>query len=875
VAFLFTDIEGSTKLVQQFGSEGPALLEQHRAALRAAFAEHAGWEHGTEGDSFFVVFASAGDAVAAAVDAQRALASADWPPEGRIRVRMGVHTGEGRLSGRDYVGLDVHRAARIAAAAHGGQIVLSEAAATLVRDALPRGVQLIDLGSHRLKDLPRPERLRQLAIDGLPSTFPPLRSLAGQASNLPVTLSSLVGREAEVEAVRALLGAARLVTVTGPGGTGKTRLVQEVARRSAEAYEGGATFVPLEAIRDAGLIPAEILRALRLDSAASSPPRDRVVEALADRPSLLVLDNLEQLDGAGAVVRDLLGAAGSVTVLASSQAALHVAGEQEYALQPLTGRDAVRLFVERARAVRPEFDLDDAGYASVTAISERLDGLPLAIELAAAQTRVLAPAAILTRLADRIDALSTRQQDVPGRQRTLRATVTWSYDLLGEPERRLFRRLSVFVGGAILADIEALEDCRDRAPDALETLMTLVDRSLVVVRRLSAEEHRYVMLDTVRAVARELLGEAGEEAEALADHAVVFRDLATSAEPELYGGRRRATLDRLAAEHDNFRAALDRLAATGEISAALDIASNLWRFWQTRGHLIEARDRLEGLLAQAADRTDLDPVLMSRAEEAAGGVAYWMRSVAADKVEPHYLRSLEFARRAGDERRQAWATHNLAFVYDFVAMTESPETADPERALQLRRAALETFRATGDRRGIGESLWAMGGNSIVMRTDPVLARQHLTQAAQVLGEVGDSYGAAWASMSLGMLESISGDVEPARAAMLNAAELFLRDDDLTGSIVSLQGLGALAGRAGDDRTAVRLDAAAQILARQIGIDPPLIEVINSPIEAAKARLTPEEVAAEEQAATLIEARAYLEAAIAERSRGTSPANAPQ
>lgn len=863
VTFLFSDIEGSTRLVQRFGGDWPGLLEQHRTALRSAFAAHGGWEHGTEGDSFFVVFRSAPEAVAAAVDSQRALEAIDWPADGRVRVRMGLHTGDGRLSRHDYVGIDVHRAARIAAAGHGGQVLLSETTTSLVAGSLPGDVELVDLGAHRLKDLPRPEHLHQLAIAGLDSEFPPLRTLGARTSNLPVALSSLVGREADIEAVRGLLGGARLVTVTGPGGTGKTRLVQEVARQSAAAFEGGAAFVPLEAIRDSELIPVEILRALRLDTAATTPPRDRVIQALAGEASLLVLDNLEQLGGAGPVVRDLLGAVEGLSVLASSQAALHVPGEQEYALQPLPGGDAVLLFVERARAVRPEFDLDDAGFATVSAICERLDGLPLAIELAAAQTRLLAPAAILARITDRLEGLATRLGNVPERQRTLRATVGWSYDLLDEAAQRLFRRLSVFVGGATLGDIEALEARRGRDADALETLDTLVDRSLVVVRRLSAEEHRFATLDTVRSVARELLRDAGEEREALDDHGAVFRDLAAAAEPALYGNHRRVWLDRLAAEHDNMRAAIDHLASSGDLAGALDIAANVWRFWQTRGHLVEAYHRLDSLLTVAADRTDLEPGLLSRAEEAAGGIAYWMRTSAEKEIEPHYQRSLEFARQAGDRRREAWALYDLAFVYDFVALTSDTDKADPELALRLRHEALDIFRAIGDKRGIGESLWALGGNSIAIRDDPITARDHLAEASTALAEIGNSYGAAWANMSLGMLESLSGNLGPARAAMLRAAKLFVDDDDITGEIISIQALGALAARAGDDRLAVRLGAAAVMLARRIGVDPPLIAVLHEPLVEAQARLSPEEVAAEEAAAQSIEARPFLEAAIRE------------
>ena len=558
ITFLFSDIEGSTQLVRRFGDAWPELLERHRQLLRRALGE-GGWEVGTEGDSFFYTFEHATDAVLAAAAAQRAIALAEWPPDGAIRVRMGLHTGTGRLSGTDYVGLDVHRAARIAAAGHGGQIVLSASTTALVGQDLPADLRIVDLGEHRLKDLPEPEPLHQLVVKGLPSDFPPLRSLVGLAQNLPVALSSFMGREKEVAEVRALLATARLVTVTGPGGTGKTRLVQEVARRAAADRAGGATFVPLEALRDPDLIPIEILRALRRDSATSTPPRDRVVEALSERPTLLVLDNLEQLEGVTGVVRDLLTSIAGLTVLASSQAALRVTGEHEYPLQPLPAQAAVDLFVERARAARPDFELDAATRDAVTSICERLDGLPLAIELAAAQVRLLPPAAILARITDRIDALASRKQDVPERQRTIRATVTWSYDLLSEPERSFFRRISVFVGGSTVADIEAFEERRGHGADALGLLEGLVDRSLVAVRQVSAEENRYVMLETVRTVARELLREHGDEPEALDDHAEVFRQLAAEAEPKLYGSRRRVWLDRLAADHDNLRAAIDHL----------------------------------------------------------------------------------------------------------------------------------------------------------------------------------------------------------------------------------------------------------------------------------------------------------------------------
>jgi predicted ATPase/class 3 adenylate cyclase len=863
VTFLFSDVEGSTKLVERFGEAWPELLERHRTHLRAAFAEHHGFEQSTEGDSFFVVFESAPDAVAAAAGAQRDLAAETWPPGGAIRVRIGLHTGEGRLSGGDYVGIDVHRAARIAAAGHGGQVLLSETTASLAGSSLPAGVRLVDLGMHRLKDMPRPERLQQVAIDGLPSEFPPLRTLGARASNLPVALSSLVGRDADVAAVRARLHHARLLTVTGPGGTGKTRLVQEVAREVVGEFDGGATFVPLEALRDASLLPTEILRAMHLDSASPAPPVERLVETIGDRPTLLVLDNLEQLPDAAAVIGELLRSVPSVTVLASSQAALRVAGEQEYGLQPLPEGAAVRLFADRAKAVVPDFTIDDANRPTIIAICERLDGLPLAIELAAAQVRLLSPAAILQRISDRIDSLATRQQDLPERQRTLRGTVTWSYELLSPAEQVLFRRFSAFVGGATIADVEAFEGCRGRQAEALDTLEGLVDRSLVVVRRTAGEEHRFIQLETIRAVARQLLRDAGEEASALDDHATIFERLAVEAGAQLYGSSRRVWLDRLAAEHANVRAALDHDVAAGNLSGALEIAAGIWRFWQTRGHLIEARARLNVLLGLATGRTDLAPALMSRAEEAAGSVAYWMRLTAEAEIEPHYRRSLELAVAAGDKDRQAWAMYNLAFAYDFVAMAGG-SNFDPDRGMQLRLQALEIFRAVDDRRGIGESLWALGGSAAAIRDDADRARLQLREAAGVLEGIGDSYGSGWVHTSLGMLELTAGNLAEARVELDKGAAIFLADDDLAGQLITIRNYGALASLSGDDARAVRLDAAVTRLAQRIGVDPPEIEPTLRPIRAARARLSAEAIAREERAAETIEARPFLEAVIAER-----------
>jgi len=867
VTFLFTDIEGSTQLVQRFGAEWPALLERHREALRSAFAAHDGWEQGTEGDSFFVVFASAQGAVAAAAAGQRNLAAIDWPVDGRIAVRVGLHTGEGVRSGNDYVGVDVHRAARIGAAGHGGQVLLSSSTRALVEVGLPAGLTLRDLGEHRLKDLPDPQHLFQLVIEGLASGFPPLRTLGGPSLDMPAALSSLVGRDADLEAVQRLLAQARLVTVTGSGGTGKTRLVQEVARLEAGAFSGGATFVPLEALRDAELIPAAILHALHLDTATSVPPRDRVADYFAERQALLVLDNLEQLSGAGAVIRDLLGAAPGLKVLASSQAVLHVAGEQQFQLQPLASDAAIQLFLERARAVRPDFEPDPGSREAIASICERLDGLPFAIELAAAQIRLLTPRAILARIGERLDSLTTRAPDLPERQRTLRAAVSWSYDLLPEPERVLLRRFSTFVGGARLEEIEVMESPSEPAEDPITVLGELVDRSLIVVRQGADGDNRYVMPETIRSYARELLTEAGEEATTLGDHASVFRALAGRSEPELYGLNRRARLDQLAEDHDNLRAALDHFETSGDLAAALDMCADLWRFWQSRGHLVEGRPRLARLLLAAeqpaASRVPL--VILSRAEEAAGSVAYWLRMTRSEDIERHYRRSLELARAAGDRDREAWALYNLAFLYDFLSAARA-EQPDAEVATQMRSQALALFRDVGDRRGIAESLWAMGANPIVMVRDPRAARCRLQEAAPLLEELGNSYAASWAMMSVGFSHAVENSLDVARTWILRAAEMFVRDADVAGQIVAVQALGSLAARAGNDELAVRLASAAESEGRRVGIGlteiPPLIE----PIAASSSRLTQAVLKRERAAGADLELGPILAEALAARAQ---------
>jgi predicted ATPase/class 3 adenylate cyclase len=556
VTFLFTDVAGSTKLLHEHGDEYGDLLAAHRAVVRAALARHSGVEVDTQGDAFFAAFARASDAVSAADEIRAGLG------DGPVRVRIGIHTGEPLVTQEGYVGLDVHRAARIAAAAHGGQIVLSRA----TRDLLGSDRELRDLGEHRLKDLVEAERLFQLGD----LEFPPLRTL--DATNLPVAASPLLGREQELAELGELLESRRLVTITGPGGMGKTQLALQVAAELVGKVSDGVFWVALAPLSDPALVSAEIAQAI------GAP--DDLGGFLHDRELVLLLDNFEHLLSAAATVSDLLATAAGLRVLATSRAPLRISGEVEYPLDPLDSTDAVALFVERARAVGRNIEPD----ATVEAVCTRLDNLPLAIELAAARTRLLAPAALLARLDRALPLLTDGSRDAPERQRTLRATIEWSYDLLDDEGRRLLARLAVFAGSFPVAAAESVCDAN------VSELSSLVGLSLL--KRTGDE--RLLMLETIREYALERLAESGEEETFRTRHAEEFARLAETGY-ELRGEAEAEWSTRLDRDHDDLRAALEWLAKTNP-DAALELAGALGWFWFTRGYLAEGDARLRSAL---------------------------------------------------------------------------------------------------------------------------------------------------------------------------------------------------------------------------------------------------------------------------------------
>ncbi len=839
VTFLFTDIEGSTKLVDQLGTAAwRPVLERHRQLVRAALDAHAGEEVGTEGDSFFAAFRDPVEAVAAAAAAQRALAAEPWPDGVALRVRMGLHVGIGELDADGgYVGHDVHRAARVAAAASGGQVLLSETAEAIVADHLPEGVTLRQLGWHRLKDL-RPERISQLVLDGLASDFPPIRSLDARPNNLPTELTSFVGRERELGEARALLERARLVTLTGPGGTGKTRLALQLAAAVADEFPDGTWFVALGTVSDPAMVPATIAHVLGV---ADDPQRraiDVLSAELAGRHVLLVLDNFEQVTAAAGDLAELLRRAPELRVLATSRAPLRVQGEQEYPVPGLPapmelGRlgpfelehlppgmrrhdpdslaafAAIRLFVARAAAVKPGFALTGANASDVASIVAHLGGVPLAIELAAARLRFLTPAAVHERLEGRLDLPGAGASDVPERQRTLRGAIAWSYDLLDPPARRLFERLGVFVGGFDLTCAEAVAGpAGELGIDVLDGLAALVDQSLV-----RSDEHdgepRFTLLEPIREFALERLAAGGDDERVRERHARAYRDLAVRLEADIAGPGQRAILDRLELEHANLREAIEWADTHADADLALGTAIAVWRFWQKRGHLREARTRMTALLGRSWF-ADAPAALRARAHEVMGGILYWHGDLVGSR--PSYQAALAIWREIGDQAEIANALYNLSFSYSMLAEDE-PEGR--RAAGGMLDEALALYRALGDDRGTANVLWGIGIQAY-FGNDNVSAAPAFGEALELYRRVGDRTQEAWALHQLGSTRLKLGDPEAARSLVRDALRIFDDAGDIAGVTLALDDLSAVAVTDGDLARAARLQGLARRLQASSG-----------------------------------------------------------
>ena len=756
VTFLFTDIEGSTR-----------LLDEHNRAVRAAVRAHDGVEVETAGDSFFVAFQRAPDAVAAALDAQKAFA------ETGLRVRMGIHSGAPIVTEAGYVGMDVHRAARVMAAGHGGQVLLTEP----TEDLLDGDYELRDLGEHRLKDLPTPLRLFQLGSE----EFPPLRSL--DQARLPIDLSPLVGRKRELGDLVRRLGRdrERVVTLTGPGGVGKTRLATAAAQELVESYQDGVTFVDLAPIRDPDVVPRTIADALGGEGDPGAQ--------LGTREHLLVLDNVEQVVDAAPDIGKLLVEAPGLALLATSREPLRIAGEHEFRLRPLAEAPAVELFRQRAEAARYDFQAD---YRLLAAICDRLDNLPLAIELAAARMKVLTPEALLARLDRRLSVLTAANRGVPARQQTLRATIQWSYGLLATEERLLFDRLAVFRGGWTVDAAEAV------CGADLDTLTSLVDKSLV-----REEGDRFRMLETVREYARERLELRDDRPELRRRHAEFYAGLAEAASPHLRGPGRE-WLDRIEAEYDNIRSALQWSLDDGELEVGLRIAESLLSFWHLRAHEAEARRWIE----QACRSLDEDAPATARAAalHVLGALRFWAGEFEASARALE--ESLELYRAAGDLRQVAELTNTLG--------NATWALGDRKRTLNLRVEAIRLSWERGDPRGVARTLHYIGEESRD-EGDRAGARRAFEESLDVMRELGDNAFVMASLHGLGDLELDAGAYAEAAQRYRESLLLSLELDVPRFVVYALAGLACCAAAEGDPARAGLLWGAVETLEQQPGL----------------------------------------------------------
>jgi predicted ATPase/class 3 adenylate cyclase len=842
VTFLFTDVEGSTRLIQRSGDYA-TLLERHRILLREACA--GGVEFGSAGDALFFAFSDAAEAIRAATYAQRAMESEMWPDGQRIRVRIGVHTGPVEVVGEDYVGVEVHRVARIASSAHGGQVVVSEATRLSAGAGMPLGVSVHDLGWHRLKDIEAPEHLYQLMAAGLATQFPPVKSL-GAPTSLPLPPTPLVGRDHDVEQLRLLIlqPAVHLVTMTGVGGVGKTRLALAAASSMQHDFPNGVFFIPLAPVGDAAVMWGTIAESLGVSD--DRPPAVAVTEHLHSLRSLLVLDNLEQVDEASYVVTELVAAAPAVALLVTSRSPLHVEGEHEWPVsalalpaQPVPGPDdlkdssAASLFVQHATMVSPSFTVTAENAADIGAICRHLDGLPLAIEIAAARAKLLTPKAVRARLGERL-SLAAGNPGRPRRHLTLRDTIAWSYDLLAPGLQQAFRRTGVFAGGCDLdafAAVALAGGALEAQPDQLGWATQLLDASLIAVTEGVDGEPRLHMLETIRMFALERLAQEDDLEVSQHRHAVNYLALAERARAGMQDPAYWIWLDRLEIEHDNLRAALDwSLSDTvggpggnGQTTIGLQLVQALAPFWYQHGHAKEAQHWLERAVEVAP----------STAGAPLAHVCHWLGVFREQRGEgraaiPLLHQSLTIWRGLGDQHEVAVELNSLGVTHRSVGDLETAVSFF-EQSIVIAREIEDDFRLSTALSNLGVAEIDAGN---VGRATKVLE-----EALALDRAAGRTWGATIVSISLAAANLIAGRTVEAHQLVLSAAEDVERSGDLDLLASTFELAAGIAAHVGDGQRAARLAGAAEAVREKAGIpmtgfDAALLERLLTPARTA-------------------------------------------
>jgi predicted ATPase/class 3 adenylate cyclase len=817
LSFLFTDIEGSTAMLRRLGQRYAAMLADHHRLIRDAIVGHGGREVDTQGDAFFAVFGTARGCAAAAVAIQQAIAAHCWPDGERLRVRIGIHSGEVEQAAAGLVGIEVHRGARVAAVAHGGQILVSAAAAALLGDALPDGASLRDLGLHRLKDLSRPEQIFQLDAPGLSAAFPPLRSLNNPRlpNNLPVQASSFIGRDTELAEVSQLITTSRLVTLTGPGGSGKTRLALQAAAGLLDGSGDGVWFADLAPVTDSGLVAGTVASVLSIQPEAGRPVADTLAEAIAERSLLIVLDNCEQVIDVCAKLADtLLRGCPHLTLLATSREPLGISGEHVHRVPPLAtpvpdddlagirGRDAVRLLIDRAAANGKPLRLDEWTGPVIGRICRQLDGIPLAIELAAARLRAMTVTELDARLGERFALLTSGSRAKPARHQTLHAMIDWSWELLTGAERGTLAQLSVFAGGFDLAACETVTASAGiPAGEALAQLSSLVDKSLVQFDDTGTGPGRYRLLETVRQFAAQRLDEQGQAAviTARTSHRDHYLALAETAAPQLTGPDQSKWMDRLDIELADLRAAIAFALAQADPEPGLRLAAALRFFWDVRGHASEAADFLRALLDLAPARE----LGLARAE-ALATTAYLTEKLAA--AQPYYLEGVTIARAAGDDRLVADLLHIQAFH-----LIRSGQSA---AALPLLENSLHLARRLDDRLLTARVL-QVRSLALDFEGDHEAAAKDAAESLALFRQIGNLQGVSGQLGNLGYAEMGAGELESARAHLAESLHIAYELKDRMGEVVNTFNLALVEYLSGSTAAAASLFAESLVLARQL------------------------------------------------------------